>query len=381
MSEPRRYPTRTTSVIDEVNETPFSSSEEQDTELRLDEDALVDVEHTAPQGDVRPTSSITPPTAAEHHLLQTQLMSMMDMLTRTFAAQQASLQLPRSAAPISKEPKIKDPDTFDGSTKSLNGFLTECELVFELQPSRFGNDRTKINYMISLLRGTPLEAIRPYITSTIKPSFLLNFDEFILRLKLNYGDPDETGTARRKLKSLRQTTSASAYFAEFQQYIAVLQWVDGDMIVDRAIDGLKPNLKDEIARTGSNFVSLGDLMRFIIPLDNRLFRARTGKKTRDERRRQAKHHWDIQYCFGHTLRANCQDPYRRSDEPCSTSAKRAEVRAKTPRSAHAGGETIQARQWSLSLLWRQGPHRGELPPHEDEASTPDDNVKVEPKND
>ena len=53
----------------------------------------------------------------------------------------------------------------------------------------------KINYMISLLCGTPLEAIRPYITSTIKPSFLLNFDEFILHLKLKYGDPDETGTA------------------------------------------------------------------------------------------------------------------------------------------------------------------------------------------
>ena len=134
------------------------------------------------------------------------------MLTRTFAAQQASFQLPRSTVPTSKEPKIKDPDTFDGSTKSLNGFLTEYELVFELQPSRFGDDRTKINYMISSLRGTPLEAIRPYITSTIKPSFLLNFDEFILRLKLNYGDPDETGTHNEssnrcaKLPVLRRTS-------------------------------------------------------------------------------------------------------------------------------------------------------------------------------
>ena len=282
MSEPRRYPTRTTSVINEVNKLPLSSSEEQDTKLCLNKDALVDVEHTAPQGNVQPPSSITPPTAAEHHLLQTQLMRMMDMLTRTFAAQQASLPLPRSTAPTSKEPKIKDPDTFNWSTKSLNGFLTKWELIFELQSSRFGDDQTRINYMISLLRGTPLEAIRPYITLVIKPSFLLNFDEFILRLKLNYGDPDETGTARRKLKSLHQTTSASAYFAEFQQYIAVFQWVDGDMIVDRAIDGLKPNLKDEIARTGSNFVSLGDLMRFIIPLDNHLF------EREQERKRETK---------------------------------------------------------------------------------------------
>ena len=32
--------------------------------------------------------------------------------------------------------------------------------------------------------------------ATFRDMFLLNFDKFILRLKLNYGDPDKTGTAR-----------------------------------------------------------------------------------------------------------------------------------------------------------------------------------------
>ena len=381
MSEPRRYLTRTTSVIDEANKPPLSSSEEQDTELRLDEDVLVDVEHTAQQDEVRPTSSITPPTAAEHHLLQTQLMSMMDMLTKTFAAQQASLQVPRSAAPISKEPKIKDPDTFDGNTKSLNGFLTECELVFELQPSRFGDDRTKINYMISLLRGTPLEAIRPYITSTIKPSFLLNFDEFILRLKLNYGDPDETGTAQRKLKSLRQTTSASAYFAEFQQYIAVLQWADGDMIVDRAIDGLKPNLKDEIARTGSNFVNLGDLMRFIIPLDNRLF------EREQERKRETK---DVvkPSTTGTSSIAPVTHYAQAAKTPTVASTNLAQTRPNAPKFERKlrGPLTPEEKQYrrdnGLCLYCGGKDHIVENCPLTKTKRPPfDDNVKVEPKND
>ena len=60
MSKPNRhYHTRTTSVIDEANEPPFSSSEEQDTDLCLDEDVLVDVENTVPPGKARPTSSTT----------------------------------------------------------------------------------------------------------------------------------------------------------------------------------------------------------------------------------------------------------------------------------------------------------------------------------
>ena len=202
---------------------------------------------------------------------------MMNMLTQTIAAmghQQAST--PPTPAPTTlatpsiKEPKIKDPDTFDGKRDALNGFLTECELVFALQPSRFADDLTKVNYMTSLLRGMPLQAIRPHILASPKPAFLLSIDEFIAYLKTNYGDPDEKGTARRKLKALRQTGSASAYFAEVQQYLAVLGWKDEDSNIDRAIEGLKPNLKDEIARTGNTFTTLTSLIKFIIPLDNRL---------------------------------------------------------------------------------------------------------------
>ena len=208
-------------------------------------------------------------------------MSMTDVLTKSSAAQQAAQHRPTPATPSFKEPKVKDPNTFDGSPKSLNGFLTECELVFELQSSRFGNDYTndcaKINYMVSLLCGIHLDTIRPYITSTLKPSFLFHFDEFVLRLKLNCGDPNETGRAGRKLKALRHTTSPSA-FAEFQQYIAVLQRIDVDMIVGCAIDGLKPNLKDKNARTGTNFISLRNLMRFTTPPNKHLFEREQERK-------------------------------------------------------------------------------------------------------
>ena len=141
--------------------------------------------------------------------------------------------------------------------------------------------------MISLLRGTALMAIRPHLSGVVRPLFLQVYDDFVAYLKTNFGDPDEKGTARRKLKALRQTNSASAYFSEFQQYIAILGWIDQDPIVDKAIDGLKPTLKDELAQSGRRPGTLTELIDFIIPLDNRLY------EREQERKREQKDDKDV----------------------------------------------------------------------------------------
>lgn len=205
---------------------------------------------------------------------QTQMMAMMQLLTQSIAGNRATSVEP-SRIP---EPKVKDPDIFDGSTSKVNSFITECQLVFAPQPSRFVNGRTRVNYMLSLLQGTALDAARPLLEAPITPYVLLSPEAFIEYLRINYGNPDEKGSARRALKALRQTGPASAYFAEFQQYIAVLGWVDQDPIVDKAISGLKPNLKDELARSGARPETLADLMRFVIPLNNGLYEREIERK-------------------------------------------------------------------------------------------------------
>jgi hypothetical protein len=213
---------------------------------------------------------------------QNSMYQMMQLLTSSIATQAAATRASATPGPFGgKEPKIKDPETFNGQRDQLNAFLTECTLVFELQPSRFPDDRTKINYMISLLRGTALMAIRPHLSGVVRPLFLQVYDDFVAYLKTNFGDPNEKGTARRKLKALRQTNSASAYFSEFQQYIAILGWIDQDPIVDKAIDGLKPTLKDELAQSGRRPGTLTELINFIIPLNNEQERKREQKDDKD----------------------------------------------------------------------------------------------------
>jgi hypothetical protein len=212
-------------------------------------------------------------------IFQRTMMQMMERLTDAVARQNEGPR--QSATPFGSkpnEPKIKDPDTFHGARDKLNAFLTECSLVFRLQSSKFPDDVTKIYYAISLLRDAPLLAIQPHLADYPAPDFLEDYSKFKEYMRTNYGDPDEKGTARRKLRALAQRSSASAYFAEFQQYIAILGWKDDEPIVDKAIEGLKPYLKDELARHSERPATLVDLMRFIIPLDNRLYEREMEKK-------------------------------------------------------------------------------------------------------
>ncbi len=77
--------------------------------------------------------------------MQQRMMDLMSMMPTNQAIQnRASLTL----SSIFKDPRAKDPDTFDGVLPDrLNGFLMECELVFRLQASRFPTEDSKVLYL------------------------------------------------------------------------------------------------------------------------------------------------------------------------------------------------------------------------------------------
>ena len=178
-----------------------------------------------------------------------------------------------------REPNVQDPDTFNGNRDALNGFLTQVQLVFELQPQRFPTDHIKINYVIAKFRGTPLNAVRPYLAMTDfdKPDWLRTYSNFVEYLRRNYGDPDEIGTAERKLNSLAQKGSAASFFAEFQQYSAILGWDDAPLI-SMAIRGLKDELKDQLVLIGDRPRTMSSLIDIVVRLDNRIWERKQEKR-------------------------------------------------------------------------------------------------------
>lgn len=99
---------------------------------------------------------------AKHSQVLTDLMTsihqIFDQLPSTSAtASAASVPLPDSQMPSPLgEPRLPPPQRFSGDPSACDGFLTQCSLTFELQPSSFPSDRAKIAYVITLLSGKAL---------------------------------------------------------------------------------------------------------------------------------------------------------------------------------------------------------------------------------
>src|SRR5436305_13249949 len=124
--------------------------------------------------------------------------------------------------PQSREPQVSTPDTFSGA-EDLQIFMQQCELSFELQPSRFPKDNHKVGFILSYLRGPAARWARP-ILSDKHHELRKDFTKFSETLDAAYGDPDYRLRATRQLRALVQTRSAAKYAAEFQAISIGLSW-------------------------------------------------------------------------------------------------------------------------------------------------------------
>ena len=62
-----------------------------------------------------------------------------------------------SWASESPEPRINNPPCYSGQPTECRSFLTQCDIVFSLQPNTYSRGRARIAYVISLLTGRARE--------------------------------------------------------------------------------------------------------------------------------------------------------------------------------------------------------------------------------
>ncbi|XP_036007772.1 uncharacterized protein LOC118567234 [Fundulus heteroclitus] len=65
----------------------------------------------------------------------------------------ASVTTSRVMTSTLPEPRLTPPEPFGGNPDQCRAFLTQCEIHFELQPSSYPTDRSKVAFVISLLTG------------------------------------------------------------------------------------------------------------------------------------------------------------------------------------------------------------------------------------
>jgi len=191
---------------------------------------------------------MAPPTTAELCAQLEALTAQMEAMKAEITALQSGTPAPPTTRPLIvllKEPHVAAPETFSGK-EDLRIYLQQCELCFELQPSRYPTDYQKVGLILSYLRGPAAKWARPYLLSK-DHELRKSLPEFVKAIDQAYGDPDYELRAASELRALRQTGSVAKYAAEFQAIASNLSWNES-ALCSQFYEGLKDTVKDEIAK-------------------------------------------------------------------------------------------------------------------------------------
>ena len=128
-------------------------------------------------------------------------------------------------APLPASFPVPDPECYDGNRDKLPLFKSHLLMKLQGDDARFPTEQHKLRYTVGLLQGNAFAQIQPYILETTID--LTNVTALLHVLEATFGYPDRTGTAERKLETLKQANrDFSTYYAEFSRHVANTQWND-----------------------------------------------------------------------------------------------------------------------------------------------------------
>jgi hypothetical protein len=164
---------------------------------------------------------------------------------------------------------LNKPDEYDGKDRNTcTTFLAQVRLYISGSPAQFPSEESKVLFTSTYLRGRAFAWVEPKLA---KPDpILYNFETFCREMLRNLGDPEREKTMSKKLRSLKQTSSAAAYRTEFDNIAQYLEWDDA-ALKQYFYEGLKELVKDSLALSDQDPTDLKSFQDLCIRLDNRLF--------------------------------------------------------------------------------------------------------------
>lgn len=148
------------------------------------------------------------------------------------------------AVPEGPEPRIGDPERFDGDPDEVEPFLTNCRLVFDLRPRNFASEAAKVAYTINLLTGRArLWGTAEYQRGSPACS---SFHLLAAELQKVFGVGSSSADASRELMEIRQGRRTVADFSiSFRTLASRSRW-NSEAVVDAYLHSLADYIKDEL---------------------------------------------------------------------------------------------------------------------------------------
>lgn len=165
------------------------------------------------------------------------------------------------------EPHANNPPPYDGDPNSCQAFLSQCSLVFALQPCRYATEKTKVAYVITLLTGKA----RAWGTAMwdAQSPICSSFDEFSSEMKKLFDRSVRGDEAAAKLVRLRQKNqTVTDYLIQFKTLSAECKWDKGAL---RTLfrEGLDTQIQDEMA-VQETPADLEDLISLALRIEARI---------------------------------------------------------------------------------------------------------------
>jgi len=141
-----------------------------------------------------------------------------------------------------REPKIREPSTFEGNRDDLRGWLAQLSVYFEILEWEEEHDDDKIKYTTCLLRG---DAMKWYIlyAEKVPAKSWTTWGEYKNELKRQFGPVNPRDEARAKIRKLKQGQSSMRdYWNEFRLIASTAQ-LEGATMSQFLIAGMKKQLQ------------------------------------------------------------------------------------------------------------------------------------------
>lgn len=175
----------------------------------------------------------------------TEIQNRLEQVAQVVGRGEGSSSAAESQSGSEREPQAVNPPNYDGDAKTCRAFLSQCSLVFALQPRRYAAEVSKVAYLLTLLTGRARdwgmavwEAQDPCCSSfeSLRSEMIKLFDRTV------QGD-----LAAAELTHLTQDgSSVTDYAIEFRTFAVSSGWNDAAQKA-QFLRGLNENIQDEIA--------------------------------------------------------------------------------------------------------------------------------------
>jgi len=118
----------------------------------------------------------------------------------------------RDRPPQTSDPKLRDPEPFEGEKAKLKTFLVQCELKFRTEGNRFDDDEKKMGYTSSLLWGVAWNWVETFLNQ--EGGINLTWEELKTNMRHVFGQVDAEEIAFEKFQKIQQGhRSVATYWA------------------------------------------------------------------------------------------------------------------------------------------------------------------------